>query len=63
MSKDDTLEKIGTAAAIIGGAWILSEIIKGLSKQVYLCPCCKKEIEKHQTICPHCRTPLLWKQQ
>lgn len=60
MAKNKALNAIISGAAIIGGAWILSEIIKGLSNPVYKCPNCRNTVNTNMNICPYCRIELRW---
>lgn len=54
----DGLLKFG---AMIGGAYLLAEILKLLAHQVYKCPHCGGIIEKNIAHCPHCEVELTWK--
>jgi len=60
MSKDDFWKDLVTAGSIIGGAWILSEILKSLSKEVYRCSCCNNIVNKDRETCPYCGAKLKW---
>lgn len=51
---------VTTIGSAIGGAWILSEILKGLAKPVYRCPYCGCIISANTKICPRCGARVKW---
>lgn len=58
--KDDFWESLFKVGALIGGAWLFSEIIKSLSNPVYRCPSCNNVINEGEHYCPHCNAYLEW---
>ncbi len=58
--KDSFWKGVATAGSVIGGAWVLAEIVKALSKQVYTCPNCKQTVTKGENPCHNCRAGLIW---
>ncbi|MBU1012683.1 MAG: hypothetical protein KKG99_06745 [Bacteroidetes bacterium] len=63
MAKNNWLDQLFTAAALIGGAWLTIELIKtfGEKKVYYSCPNCGfDKIEKGLTECPSCKVTLSW---
>lgn len=59
--KENFLETLFRIGALIGGGWIIVEIIKAFSQKVYRCPRCYDEIEYRIPKCPHCEVKLRWK--
>ena len=54
-------ENLFTAGAIIGGAWLTYEIMKGSKKKVmYKCPVCNSLIDYKVNPCPYCDSQLEW---
>lgn len=51
-----------TIAGIIGGAFIINELVKKNSKKVvkYKCPTCQTSIDYQQKKCNTCNTDLKW---
>ena len=58
MAKNDLWNFLLTGSAIIGGAWLISELIKSFSDIVYKCPYCGCEVNKNQDTCRNCNSKL-----
>ncbi len=59
--KDDIVESLVKAGALIGGMWLTLEIIKAFSEKVYKCPICETEVKLGMPICPKCKTKMEWR--
>jgi len=59
---DSTIQTIFKLTAIIGGAPLIVDIVKALSKEktFYSCPQCNADIEHGLDVCGNCKTPLSW---
>lgn len=55
-------ESILALLAMLGGAWLLIELIKLFGKKttMYSCPSCDHDIEFGCPICPNCKSLLSW---
>jgi hypothetical protein len=66
MAKSDNFfETILAIGALIGGVFVISEILKSLGKKevVYNCPVCRYEIRFGTNLCPNCHSNLIWPNQ
>ncbi|MHB8259258.1 MAG: hypothetical protein ACYDCN_06800 [Bacteroidia bacterium] len=63
MAKKDSFgEGVLAMLAILGGAYIVSEIAKSFAKKetVYSCPKCRYDIRYGVHECPNCHATLTW---
>ncbi|MGA2774991.1 MAG: hypothetical protein ABSE81_02885 [Candidatus Omnitrophota bacterium] len=59
--KENWVDSLLKAGAFIGGAWLLVEVLKMLSKKVYRCPNCHNIVKEDENPCPNCKAKLIWK--
>ncbi|MEW6620503.1 MAG: hypothetical protein AB1422_14400 [bacterium] len=60
--KENLIESLSKMLGLIGGGWIILELIKTFSKKVYRCPRCHGRIEERGiSQCPSCGVKLRWK--
>lgn len=58
--KENFLETLFRIGGLIGGGWIILELIKAFSQKIYTCSHCDMEIQKGISKCPHCGVKLRW---
>ncbi|MFH1564160.1 MAG: zinc-ribbon domain-containing protein [Nitrospirota bacterium] len=63
VERETNIDSLFKWLGLIGGGWIILELIKAFSKEVevYSCSHCHNEIQEGISKCPHCGVKLVWK--